>query len=42
MSEQVEQPLCGLCGKPMPEGEEMFQYHGFSGDCPKDDEEEKE
>jgi hypothetical protein len=26
--------MCGLCGKPMPTGEEMFQYHGFSGPCP--------
>lgn len=26
---------CALCGEPMPEGEEMFKYHGFSGPCPK-------
>jgi len=26
---------CGVCGKPMPEGEEMFRYHGYSGPCPK-------
>lgn len=26
---------CTLCGEPMPKGEEMFQYHGYSGDCPK-------
>ena len=26
---------CGICGEPMPEGEEMFRYHGFSGDCPR-------
>lgn len=26
---------CELCGEPMPEGEEMFLYHGFSGPCPK-------
>lgn len=25
---------CELCGKPMPEGEEMFKYHGQSGPCP--------
>ncbi len=25
---------CELCGKPMPEGEEMFKYHGYSGPCP--------
>ena len=30
-----KQPLCKLCGEPMPEGEEMFKYHGFSGPCPK-------
>lgn len=28
-------PTCGLCGDPMPEGEEMFKYHGYSGPCPK-------
>lgn len=27
--------LCALCGEPMPPGEEMFKYHGYSGDCPK-------
>ena len=34
---------CGLCGEPMPEGEEMFNYHGYSGPCPpkKSDIEEK-
>jgi len=26
---------CKLCGEPMPEDEEMFKYHGYSGDCPK-------
>lgn len=32
---QVSDPAkCGLCGAPMPEGEEMFQYHGYSGPCP--------
>lgn len=30
-----EQNLCEICGQPMPEGEEMFMYHGYSGDCPK-------
>jgi len=29
-----EQPKCKLCGEPMPEGEEMFITHGFSGPCP--------
>lgn len=27
--------LCKLCGDPMPPGEEMFHYHGYSGKCPK-------
>ncbi len=26
---------CSLCGEPMPEGEEMFLFHGYSGKCPK-------
>lgn len=26
---------CELCGEPMPEGEKMFKYHGYSGPCPK-------
>ena len=30
-----EKHLCELCGKPMPEGEEIFKYHGYSCDCPK-------
>jgi hypothetical protein len=28
-------PNCELCGEPMPAGEEVFNYHGFSGPCPK-------
>ncbi len=28
-------PKCVLCGEPMPQGEEMFKYHGYSGPCPK-------
>jgi hypothetical protein len=27
--------VCELCGEPMPDGEEMFKYHGYSGPCPK-------
>ena len=27
--------LCEICGEPMPAGEEMFKFHGYSGDCPK-------
>jgi hypothetical protein len=30
-----EKALCDLCGEPMPEGEAMFRYHGYSGPCPK-------
>lgn len=26
---------CELCGEPMPQGEEMFKVHGYSGSCPK-------
>jgi hypothetical protein len=26
---------CELCGQLMPDGEEMFRYHGHSGPCPK-------
>lgn len=26
---------CELCGEPMPEGEAMFKFHGYSGPCPK-------
>ena len=28
-------PLCELCGEPMPAREEMFKFHGYSCDCPK-------
>jgi hypothetical protein len=31
--------ICGLCGKPLPESERMFKYHGYSGPCPSDDNE---
>lgn len=27
--------ICELCGDPMPEGEQMFKYHGYSGPCSK-------
>lgn len=26
---------CELCGEPMPQGEEMFKFHGYSGECPR-------
>ena len=31
----TKKAICELCGEPMPPGEEMFKYHGYSGDCPK-------
>lgn len=31
----AKQPTCSLCGDPMPSGEEMFTFHGYSGPCPK-------
>lgn len=33
--ERNDMPKCELCGEPMPEGESMFKYHGYSGPCPK-------
>lgn len=29
-----QEGICELCGKPMPPGEEMFKFHGYSGPCP--------
>ena len=29
-----EKATCAICGEPMPPGEEMFKYHGYSGPCP--------
>ena len=26
---------CEICGEPMPVGEEMFKFHGYSCQCPK-------
>lgn len=31
----MSESKCELCGEPMPEDEEMFKYHGYSGPCPK-------
>jgi hypothetical protein len=31
----TNQPKCHICGEPMPEGETMFKFHGYSGPCPK-------
>ena len=30
----MSESLCELCGNPMPPGEEMFKFHGYSCDCP--------
>lgn len=35
MTDTNEQPKCSICGEPMPRGEEMFKFHGYSGPCPK-------
>lgn len=32
MSDEIAR--CEICGEPMPAGEEMFKYHGYSGLCP--------
>jgi len=32
----MDKPRCELCGEPMPDGEEMFKFHGYSGPCPKE------
>jgi hypothetical protein len=29
-----DEATCSLCGHPMPPGEEMFKYHGYTGPCP--------
>lgn len=34
-SNGVPRPKCKVCGEVMPWGEEMFNYHGYSGPCPK-------
>lgn len=31
----VPEGHCENCGEPMPPGETMFKYHGYSGRCPK-------
>lgn len=35
MSKPSDEGRCDLCGEPMPEGESMFKFHGYSGPCPK-------
>jgi len=32
--------VCDLCGETMPEGEEMFRFHGFSCECPTENRQE--
>ena len=27
--------FCVVCGEVMPKGEQMFKFHGYSGNCPK-------
>jgi hypothetical protein len=34
---KLREERCEICGEPMPKGEEMFKYHGYSGPCPKDE-----
>lgn len=34
MSSEVK-AVCNICGEPMPAGEEVFNFHGYSGPCPK-------
>ena len=31
----MSEAKCEICGEPMPQGEEMFKFHGYSGPCPK-------
>lgn len=31
----MSEAKCELCGEPMPAGEEMFKFHGYSGPCPR-------
>lgn len=33
--EMSDESKCSICGEPMPVGEEMFKFHGYSGPCPK-------
>jgi hypothetical protein len=33
--EQQRMNNCEICGDPMPQGEEMFKFHGYSGPCPR-------
>ena len=33
--DEIEKARCELCGEAMPDGEEMFKFHGYSSNCPK-------
>jgi hypothetical protein len=35
LEEAIKSHQCEICGEPMPEGEESFRFHGYSGPCPK-------
>ncbi len=35
MTQEKDKIVCEICGEPMPEGETMFKFHGYSGPCPK-------
>lgn len=34
MDTVIPEGHCEICGAPMPEGETMFRFHGYSGPCP--------
>lgn len=34
MTSESKKGYCEICGEKMPEGEEMFRFHGYSGNCP--------
>lgn len=34
-NDSVQPMVKPLCGEPMPAGEEMFKFHGYSGNCPR-------
>lgn len=38
----MSEATCELCGEPMPAGEQMFKFHGYSGPCPTNTEQGKQ
>lgn len=32
----MSESKCEICGEPMPAGEGVFKFHGYSGPCPKE------